>query len=80
MGLRRILRSALGALARRHPSLIKYFVRFYRPRGDEYAELLKRRAGLHSIGKGCHINYSVAFTDPQWVSIGHNETIVDPPF
>ena len=77
MGLRHMLRSALGALAWRHPPLIKYFVRFYRPRGDEYAELLKRQTGLHSVGKGCHINYSVAFTDPQWVSIGNNVVMAD---
>ncbi len=77
MSLRRFLRSPLRALAWRRPALIKYFVRLYRPRGDEYSELLQRQIGLHAVGKGCHINYSVVFTDPQWVSIGNNVVMAD---
>ena len=77
MGIRRLLRSPLRALALRHPRLIRYFVRLYRPRGDDYSELLQRQIGLHAVGKGCHINYSVAFTDPQWVSIGNNVVMSD---
>lgn len=77
MGLRQLLRIPLRALAWRRPRLIKYFVRLYRPRGDDYTELLKRQIGLHAAGKGCHINYSVTFTDPQWVSIGNNVVMSD---
>lgn len=77
MGLRRLIRSLLRALAWRHPRLIKQYVRLYRPRGDEYSALLKRQIGLHAIGKGCHINFSVVFTDPQWVSIGDNVVMSD---
>lgn len=77
MGLRHLLRSPLRALAWRYPRLIRYFVRLYRPRGDDYTELLKRQIGLHAVGTGCHINYSVAFTDPQWVSIGNNVVMSD---
>lgn len=77
MGLRQLLRSPLRALVWRRPRSINYFIRPYRPRGDDYTELLKRQIGLHAVGKGCHINYSVTFTDPQWVSIGNNVVMSD---
>lgn len=77
MGIRSLLRKPLRALALKHPRYIRHYIRLYRPRGDDYHELLKREKGLHAIGSGCHINYGVTFTDPQWVSIGNNVVMAD---
>ena len=71
------IRILLHDIAWRHPRFIKHYVRWFRPRGDEYNQLLKRQIGLHAVGTGCHINYGVAFTDPQWVSIGNNVVLSD---
>ena len=77
MGIRRLMRSTLHSLAWRSARFMRLYVRVYHPRGDEYSRLLKRRIGLHAVGRDCHINYTVVFTDPQWVSIGNNVVLSD---
>lgn len=46
--------------------------RMFRPRGEAWAELLRRSGHFHSMGEGCTIQTNVTVTDPQLVSLGHN--------
>lgn len=75
--MRRLLRPLLRRLVLRHPKWFKYYVRWYRLRGDEYSELLQRTQGIHSIGKNTHINYGTVIADPAFVSIGSNVVLSD---
>lgn len=51
--------------------------RFFQPSGSEYAELLKRHGGFHSIGDDCYISTGANITDPAYVRIGNNVRISD---
>lgn len=75
--MRRLFRPLLRSWVLRHPRWIPVYLRLYRPRGDEYSELLQRRHGIHSIGKNCHINYGTVIADPTFVSIGNNVVLSD---
>ena len=55
----------------------RVYTRLYRPRGDEYSELVKRYLGVHSIGTNCRINYGVKFGDPAFTRIGSNVVLSD---
>lgn len=48
------------------------YLRLCRPRGDEYAEYLRRHGRLHAMGDYCSVNPSAVFTDPEYVSLGNN--------
>jgi acetyltransferase-like isoleucine patch superfamily enzyme len=43
-----------------------------RPSSGEWAEYLKKRGRLHSIGENVAINSDVVITDPEYVRIGNN--------
>lgn len=70
--LRKLLRPVCRSLAERYRWAINPYIRFFRPRGDEYSALLMRRDRFVSIGKSCNINYGVQVTDPAYVRIGNN--------
>lgn len=72
-----ILRPLIRRLARGHSRWFNWYVRLYRPRGDEYNELLVCQFGIQAIGKNTHINYGAVFTDPQFVRIGSNVVLSD---
>ena len=55
----------------------RIYTRLYRPRGDEYSDLVKRYLGIHSIGANCQINYGVTFGDPAFTRIGSNVVLSD---
>lgn len=56
---------------------ISTFKRFYRPNSAEYAEFLREKRYLYSIGKDVFINVGANFTDPKYVRIGNNCTLSD---
>lgn len=75
-----LLRTFLSRLLSTHPRsvlLFKLYCKLYRPRGDEYSDLLQRHIGLHSIGRNSHINYGTTITDPEYVRIGNNVVLSD---
>jgi acetyltransferase-like isoleucine patch superfamily enzyme len=43
-----------------------------RPTSGEWAEYLKKRGRLHSIGENVAVNSDVVITDPEYVRIGNN--------
>ena len=77
MSLLNLMRPLLHRLAYRSPRWFKLYVRLFRPRGDEYNQLLKHTLGIHAIGSGTHINYGAVIADPQFVSIGSNVVLSD---
>ena len=77
MSILTLLRPLVLRLAYRSPRVFKLYVRVYRPRGDEYNELLKRVFRVHAIGTNTHINYGAVIADPQFVSIGSNVVLSD---
>lgn len=64
------LKRPLRYLAVEHNILRPLWVRVARPRGEEYAEWLKRWGGLHSVGEGNCIQISTDIVDPRYVRIG----------
>lgn len=48
------------------------YVRLCRPRGEEYAEFLRRHGGLFSVGTGNCIQISTDIVDPDYVRIGND--------
>jgi acetyltransferase-like isoleucine patch superfamily enzyme len=77
MRLRQLFRPLLRRLTSRGPKWFKLYARLYRPRGDEYSELLQRATGIRSIGKNTHINYGAVIADPSFVRIGSNVVLSD---
>ena len=77
MSLRQLVRPALLRLALRNPRWFKLYMRLYRPRGDEYSNLLQRTLGIHSIGSNTFINYGATIADPTHVRIGSNVVLSD---
>lgn len=73
----RLLRPLLLRLTSRGAKWFRIYVRLYRPRGDEYSELLQRTYRIHSIGKNTHINYGAVIADPTFVRIGSNVVLSD---
>ena len=74
-----LLRPLLLRLARRRPRgwPLRLYLRAYRPRGDEYNDLLQRSLGIQAIGRNTHVNHGVVFTDPSYVRIGSNVVLSD---
>jgi len=48
------------------------YLRLCRPPGEEWAEYLKRRGALHSMGDHCSVQTNVTITDPRLVRLGNN--------
>ncbi|MEL6499994.1 MAG: acyltransferase [Cyanobacteria bacterium J06607_15] len=46
--------------------------RICQPRGEEYAEYLRRHGKFYSLGENCSILTSTVFTDPEYIRIGNN--------
>jgi acetyltransferase-like isoleucine patch superfamily enzyme len=59
-------------IAMRTGHLRGLYARFCYPRGEEYAEYLRRHGKLQSIGTGCSISPGINITDPQLTRIGNN--------
>ncbi len=53
------------------------YLKFCRPENDEYAEFLRQRGRLNSIGQNCRINLGVNITNPEYVRLGNNVTLSD---
>lgn len=77
MSLRQLVRPILLRLALGNPRWFKLYMRLYRPRGDEYSNLLQRTLGIHSIGSNTFINYGATIADPTHVRIGSNVVLSD---
>jgi acetyltransferase-like isoleucine patch superfamily enzyme len=67
-----LLNALVRALAFRTGKFVGLYVRLCRPTGDDYAEFLKRRGRLHSIGEHCSILPITVITDPAYVRVGNN--------
>lgn len=67
-----LLHRLLRWLAMDHGRAVGVYLRVCQPRGDEYADFLRRHGGLHAIGAPCEINRDAVITDPAYVRIGNN--------
>jgi len=70
--MRGLVKKAIRALAMRYGLLGGLYRRACRPRGDEWAEFLRRHGKLRSIGKHCYVLPSVLISDPPYVRLGNN--------
>jgi acetyltransferase-like isoleucine patch superfamily enzyme len=75
--LRAVIKKVLRFFAFEKGKYVGIYIRFCRPGNDEYAEFLKRRGRLNSIGQNCRINIGVNITDPEYVRLGNNVTLSD---
>jgi acetyltransferase-like isoleucine patch superfamily enzyme len=75
--LRSIVEKLLRFFAFEKGKYIGLYLKFCRPRNDEYAEFLKRQGKLNSIGKQCRINIGANITNPEYVRLGNNVTLSD---
>lgn len=69
------LKELIRLLAMRYGKCEKLYRRICNPRGEEYAEYLRRHGKLHSIGENCSILTSTALADPQFIRIGNNVSL-----
>lgn len=76
MGLQ-LIKKFLRHCAFKHGRFVKLYMRICRPWGDEYAQFLRTRGIVHSVGEHCHINPGVSMTDPAYVRIGNNVIMAD---
>lgn len=67
----------LRHLAFRHGRCVGLWLRLARPGGEEYADFLRARGEVYSIGRDVHINRDVNMTDPAYVRIGNNVVLAD---
>jgi acetyltransferase-like isoleucine patch superfamily enzyme len=70
--MRGLLKRFLRYMAHEHGRLHRAYVRFCNPKGDEYAEYLRRHGGFHSVGRHCFIHPSSYITDRPYIRIGNN--------
>src|SRR5580700_794337 len=68
----RILNNLVRRVAMRTGRLRGTYLRLCHPRGEEYAEFLRRHGGLYSIGERCAILPGALITDPKLTRIRNN--------
>lgn len=71
----KLLKFLLRYVAINFGKCIFLYKKVCKPLSEEYAIILKRFGGLHSIGDNCRINMHVNITDPAHVKIGNNVTL-----
>lgn len=67
-----MFKKLLRQLAFRNKRFGSLYLKFCKPRGEEYANYLKRWGILHAIGEHCCVLRSTEITDPSYVSLGNN--------
>lgn len=75
-----MLKRLLRYVAMEHGRLLDVYLRVCRPGPDEYSDYLRRRGGLHRVGRNVRINRGATFTDPAYVSLGNNIVLADCTF
>jgi acetyltransferase-like isoleucine patch superfamily enzyme len=70
--MRRLFRRLLRWAAHEHGRLHGLYRRFCNPKGDEYAEYLRRHGGFYSVGEHCFIHPESYITDRPYIRIGNN--------
>lgn len=66
------LRSLLRYMAHEHGKLERWYLRLCNPKGDEYAQYLRRHGGFHSIGERCFVHPASYITDRAYIRFGNN--------
>lgn len=67
-----LVKNIVRILAIRYGKLSSLYRKLCQPRGDEYAEYLRRHGKFYELGQHCSILPSTVFTDPAYVRIGNN--------
>lgn len=67
-----LVRSLIRCLAMKYGRFAGLFRKVCRPRGEEWAEFLRRHGGLHAMGDHCSIVPTAVITDPALVRLGNN--------
>lgn len=75
--LRFAIKKILRFFAFEKGKYVGVYLKFCRPRNDEYAEFLKRQGRLNSMGQNCRINIGANITNPEYVRLGNNVTLSD---
>jgi acetyltransferase-like isoleucine patch superfamily enzyme len=75
--LRSVIEKILRFLAFKKGKCTRLYIKFCRPGNAEYAEFLRQKGRLNSIGQNCRINLGANITNPEYVRLGNNVTLSD---
>lgn len=67
-----LIKKFFRLLAMRYGLFPSLYRKLCKPRGNEYAEYLRRHSRLYEIGQNCSVLVNTVFTDPTYVRIGNN--------
>jgi acetyltransferase-like isoleucine patch superfamily enzyme len=68
----RLLGNLVRKIAMKTGRLRGLYIRLCRPRGEEYAEFIRRHGGLNAVGERCSILPGTLFADPKLTRLGNN--------
>ncbi|BAZ43135.1 acetyltransferase [Chondrocystis sp. NIES-4102] len=67
-----IAKKIIRYLAFKYGKFSSLYRKICKPRGEEYAEYLRKHGRFYHMGDNCSILTSTIFTDPEYVCIGNN--------
>lgn len=70
--MKKIAQNVVRKLAFKYGKFSFLYRRVCRPRGEEYAQYLRKHGRFYHIGDHCSILTSTVFTNPEYVRIGNN--------
>jgi acetyltransferase-like isoleucine patch superfamily enzyme len=70
--MKKLITKIIRTLAIKYGKFPVIYRRLCQPRGEEYAEYLRRHGNFYQIGEHCSILTTTVFTNPQYVRIGNN--------
>lgn len=70
--IKKIIQKVFKKFALKNKKALKWYIRIFGMRNDEYAEILRQQKYFYSMGEDCLINVDVCITDPEYVRLGNN--------
>lgn len=70
--MKSLLKKLVRHLAYRHGRAVSAYIALCQPDGLEWAQYLRKRGQLHSMGEHCSIQTNVSITDPAYTRLGNN--------
>jgi acetyltransferase-like isoleucine patch superfamily enzyme len=70
--IKKIIQKVFKNFALKNKKALKWYIKIFGIRNDEYAEILRQQNYFYSMGEDCFINVDVCITDPEYVRLGNN--------
>jgi len=70
--IKKSIQKVCRKFALKNKKALKWYIKIFGIRNDEYAEILRQQNHFYSMGEGCLINLDVCITDPEYVRLGNN--------